>query len=85
MAFKKSVITNQGFDAIDAYHRVEGVRLVGKTNILFQVRSYKDDSGVLAFADKEYASEYDLTGDNPIRQAYKYLKTLPEFADAEDC
>jgi hypothetical protein len=27
---------------------------------------------------------YDLNGPNPIKQAYLYLKTLPEFADAVD-
>lgn len=27
----------------------------------------------------------DLDGPNPIKQAYLYLKTLPEFADAVDC
>lgn len=27
----------------------------------------------------------DLDGANPIKQAYEYLKTLPEFADATDC
>lgn len=27
----------------------------------------------------------DLEGPNFIRQAYEHLKTLPEFADAEDC
>jgi hypothetical protein len=85
MALKKSVVTNQGFDAIDAYHRVEGVRLISKKNILFQVRSYKNNSGVAAFADTDYDFEYDLTGDNPIKQAYDHLKSLPEFLDAVDC
>ena len=27
----------------------------------------------------------DLDGPNFIQQAYEYLKTLPEFADATDC
>ena len=44
MAFKKSAITNQGFDAINAYHRVEGIRLISKTNIIFQVRLVLFDS-----------------------------------------
>jgi hypothetical protein len=29
--------------------------------------------------------KYDITGNNPIAQAYMYLKTLPEFASAKDC
>ncbi|MNC08949.1 hypothetical protein D3C76_1538940 [compost metagenome] len=28
---------------------------------------------------------YDINGENPYVQAYAYLKTLPEFACAEDC
>lgn len=28
---------------------------------------------------------HDIDGPNPIKQAYLYLKTLPEFADAVDC
>ena len=85
MALEKSVITAQGFDADDAYHRVEGVQLLGKANMIFQVRSYKDRSRVLAFGDSAYQAAYSLEGANPIAQAYTYLKTLPEFAGAIDC
>ena len=28
---------------------------------------------------------FDLDGPNPIKQAYLFLKTLPEFSDATDC
>jgi hypothetical protein len=28
---------------------------------------------------------YDIDGENPVRQAYLHLKTLPEFAGATDC
>jgi hypothetical protein len=28
---------------------------------------------------------YDLEGPNSIKQAYQFLKTLPEFSDAVDC
>ena len=34
---------------------------------------------------KQYRFQTDMQGDNPIRQAYKHLKTLPEFAGAIDC
>lgn len=49
MALEKTVLTTHGFDAVDAYHRAEGVRLNGKTSMSFQVRPYKNDSGVQAF------------------------------------
>jgi hypothetical protein len=84
MAIKKTVETVQGFTANNAYHRVEGAQ-VGKDAMTFQVRSYKDNSGLPHFADKFYACTYDLDGLNPIKQAYEHLKTLPEFAGAIDC
>ena len=34
---------------------------------------------------KFYDFDTNLTGDNAIKQAYMYLKTLPEFAGATDC
>jgi hypothetical protein len=85
MALKKTVITEQGFEAVDAYHRVEGVRLNGKTSMSFQVRSYKDNSGVQAFADASYDAAYSINGLNPIAQAYAHIKTQPEFAGAINC
>jgi hypothetical protein len=84
MALKKSVQTSFGIDVIDAYHRVENVQLVSKDKIHFQVRASLD--GVKPhFDDAAYECVYDIQGDNPIRQAYRHLKTLPEFAGATDC
>lgn len=34
---------------------------------------------------RNYNFTPDLDGHNFIKQAYLYLKTLPEFADATDC
>jgi hypothetical protein len=84
MALGKTVTTPHGFDAVGAYHRVEGTQ-VGKDTMTFQVRSYKDNSGLPHFFDVSFGCAYDLAGDNPIKQAYTHLKTLPEFADATDC
>lgn len=84
MALKKTTTSVHGFVCEDAYHRVEGVRLDGKNKILFQVRTYKEPASA-SFADRSYDCGYSLDGDNPIKQAYQHLKTLPEFADAQDC
>lgn len=84
MALAKTVSTVHGFQAVNAYHRVEAVRLESKTAISFHIRSYTE-------ADKPFFEEsvlscaYQLNGDNPIKQAYDHLKTLPEFAGATDC
>lgn len=85
MAIKKSVTTAYGIDVSDAYHRVESVVLLEKTAISYNLRSYKDASGLPFFAERYITSGYDINGDNPLAQAYAYVKTLPEFSCAVDC
>lgn len=83
MALKKTVPTQFGFDAKDAYHRVESVT-VNKDSIQFTVRTYADP-GKASMFEKSFSCQYDLAGDNPIKQAYLHLKTHPEFDGAVDC
>lgn len=82
MAMSKTITTPQGFTAQNAYHRVEAIKLT-KQQIAFRVRSYVQPDKP-AFGDHGYECAYNLNGENPIRQAYLYLKTLPEWADAVD-
>jgi hypothetical protein len=84
MAIKKSVTTVQGFIASDAYHRVEAIRLLGKDKIEFHVRSYLEVSKPF-FSDSIVSCAYDIDGENPLKQAYIYLKSTDEFANAQDC
>jgi hypothetical protein len=84
MALKKSVKSIYGFVVDEAYHRVESVALQGKDKIYFSLKSYAEVESP-SFGEKSYSCEYDLTGANPIKQAYEHLKTLPEFAGAVDC
>ena len=84
MALNKTTTTLQGLEAVNAYHRVEGLCLVTNQMISFRVRAYKDVS-FPAFADDGYSCAYDINGENPIKQAYLHLKTLPEFLNATDC
>jgi hypothetical protein len=85
MALQKTVLSSFGFEAQGAYHRVEGLQLLTKTQIGFQVRAYKNASGVPFFAEQQHSCAYDLDGNNPIAQAYEYLKTLSDFENAADC
>ena len=85
MAIKKTVTTVHGIEVVDAYHRVEGVAIQKKTEIGYYVRSYKDASGLPFFAEQYIVSNYDIQGENPIAQAYAYVKTLPKFSGAVDC
>jgi hypothetical protein len=83
MAMKKNIETNFGFEIQNAYIRVESVR-IEKNKIQFQVRKSVD--GIKPhFSDTSYECAYALDGDNPIKQAYTHLKTLPEFSGAIDC
>jgi hypothetical protein len=84
MALLKTTTSSFGFEAVNAYHRVEAVSLEGKDKINFHVRSYKE-VGMPFFAEQVLSCAYDIAGENPIKQAYSYLKTLPQFAGALDC
>jgi hypothetical protein len=84
MAFAKTVSTVHGLQAINAYHRVEGVRLQSKTVMSFHIRSYTATDKPF-FTESVLSCAYALDGENPIKQAYAHLKTLPEFAGATDC
>jgi hypothetical protein len=46
---------------------------------------YSDSSKASVVDSKFIEFAYDLNGPNPIKQAYQFLKTLPEFSDAVDC
>lgn len=83
MALSKTITTETGLQASNAYHRVEAVTLPSKTEITFSVRSYAS-TDMPFFAEEFYSCAYDLSGSNPIEQAYVYIKTLPEFAGATD-
>jgi hypothetical protein len=85
MALEKTVITPQGFEAVNSYHRVKNLSLTSKTSISFHVQSLKSIDAPLEFASEFYSCSFDLDGENPIKQAYKHLKSLPEFLNAKDC
>ena len=86
MALQLTTTTIYNLTATSAYHRVENVRL-DKVSIAFSVVSYSEHLETMPFPfnTKTYSCAYDITGENPIKQAYKYLKTLPEFVNATDC
>lgn len=84
MALKKTITNIYGIQVKDAYHRVENVSLVSKEGMRFSLRSYKDTEFPY-FAEIGFNCPYDLSGANPIEQAYTYVKQQPEFNDAVNC
>lgn len=53
-----------------------------KNNISFLVKYYSDKAVV---ENKTFTFNPIIDGDNFIKQAYEFLKTLEEFKDAVDC
>lgn len=64
----------------DVYIKVE--RVSGSKDRATADVSFKADGFV---GGKSYQFVPDMLGDNFIKQAYKHLKSLPEFSGAEDC
>lgn len=85
MALKMDLITETGFDAPSAYIRVVNVAISGKNAMAFDVTCNRNAESIKSFDVFHYSCPYCIEGENPIRQAYLHLKSLPEFADAEDC
>lgn len=84
MALRQKISTPYGVSVSNAYQRVEGVWFNAKDQISFNLRSYADESCPFIH-EIAFTCSFDIEGENPFRQAYEYLKTLPEFADAVDC
>lgn len=85
MALEKTIQTNTGLTANNAYHRVEDVGLTSKTTIEFCVKTYATSAADMKpITSINYGCSYDMSGGNPIAQAYTYLKTLDEYSDAGD-
>jgi hypothetical protein len=82
MALTKNVTTNKGLTCTGAYIRAEQISL-NKSGMTVGV-SFKVDADSEPFEEKTFEIPYVMTGENPIKQAYIHLKTLPEFADATD-
>lgn len=85
MALQKTVTTRAGVTVPNAYIRVGRCEIVNKTLLGFSVDYFANESESFVFDAAPQFCEYDINGENPIKQAYVYLKTLPEFANAVDC
>jgi hypothetical protein len=94
MALKLTKTTPHGFIAENAYLRIEEIKInqkrsdIAEGNIFsmrFILRHYRKNDGCPFFAESEHFCFYDISGQNPILQAYEYLKTQDEFSQSEDC
>jgi len=60
-------------------------QIKGNKNELYCDVLYAVDNSSEMLMSKTFLFDYNIDGENPIKQAYAHLKTLPEFADAIDC
>lgn len=84
MALKNTTITQYGFEIQNSYNRVGNVLIIKKTELEFELNTSKDSESDF-FKKTKFNTIYNINGENPIKQAYLHLKTLPEFSDATDC
>jgi len=87
MALSKnySFKTKYGVDAVvdNCYIKINSTHTTKSFGTAFVQFLSVDKSSV--FEELPYQFAYDITGENPIKQAYLHLKTLPEFLNATDC
>lgn len=83
MAISKNIELDNGINVDGAYIRVEYLS-VTKDSMNFYIRKYVT-SDKPSFSEDFIQAPYTLDGANPFKQAYLYLKALPEYADAIDC
>lgn len=87
MALTKTITLQNNFgdeSTFDnAYLRVDHVE-GSKALLTARVGFYKKDRASLLLTSS-VSFEPSLEGGNFIKQAYEYIKTLPEFADATNC
>ena len=79
----KSNVTYKGVPIKDAYIKVwryEG----DKDKTRFEAGVYASE-GAEMITSQGHQFALNLDGANTIKQAYEYLKTLPEFSNAVDC
>lgn len=85
MALRKTIQTKFDLAVPDAYCRVENVLIRTKSSLEFLLKTYSKPNSLAEISSELFCCDYSLSGPNPVKQAYEYLKTLPEFESAEDC
>ena len=84
MALTKNIVLDNGLEATASYGRVERLCLKSNTSLQFNINYYIDGVNRNVIISDFFSCPYDILGENPVKQAYDYAKTLPEFADSAD-
>lgn len=76
--FGKEVVLNNTYIKIMSFSG-------DKENITLNVQTFINEDKKEVIENKCFSFVPDYEGENLLRQAYEYLKTLEEYADAADC
>jgi len=82
MALKKTY-QRDGVTITDAYIKVGNIN--GTKNWFSFTVEIKGNAEAPAVMEETHSFAPSMDGGNFVKQAYDYLKTLPEYAGAEDC
>lgn len=82
MALQKTIIF-KGISVGNAYLKIQSFN--GSKELLKFDLATHSKAGEQALTVSSFEIPYNIAGENPIKQAYAHLKTLPEFAGATDC
>ena len=89
MALKQTMtlVNNFGEDSVfnDAYIKVQLVNCNKEHGTMRYTVQKTSDAPVLKQTELMFPVSVESRSENFIKQAYNYLKTLPEFKDASDC
>lgn len=86
MALLQSLSMKVGSRSVEfdgAYARVSEYH--GTKSRMSFVVAWSETLGTDMLRQDTYMCDLDINGENPVRQAYLHLKTLPEFTTATDC
>lgn len=84
MALSKTIVF-KGIVVRNAYIRITPVTISpGNSSMEFRI-GFLSGPEADVFDSVINKCPYSLLGENPLKQAYAYLKTTAEFSDAEDC
>jgi hypothetical protein len=84
MAIQTNIVTDADVTINAAYGRITSVSIPSKNHMTFVLSWFVSAESAMPAKVGAYSCVHALD-DNCIRQAYLYLKTLPEFANAVDC
>jgi hypothetical protein len=94
-----ATLSSLGLTLENVYYRVENLAIDSSytpateinpevprnSRMTFYVRAYATSTNVEKLDQTSYNAPYDIQSlDNPIKQAYIYVKTMPEFENAVD-